>query len=172
MEQHQARSTGSPNNAAHGAPERNPVGATGEDTTPLGPLAPELVSVPLTFVTGEGQSEPLDGVLVFDPTDPYAVQLHLEARDGAVTWVFARELLVEGLYEPCGAGDVQVWPCLNGADEAVVVIELSSPEGTGLLETSSRRVQEFVSQSLQVLPLGQETTQLPIDDLIARLLAS
>ncbi len=163
MEQHPARSTSattsgtSRTSSTPGTSDLNP--ATGG------------VSVPVSFITGDTQTELLDGVLLFDPTDPYAVEMQLEARAGTVTWTFARELLVEGLYAPSGAGDVQVWPCLNGAGEAVVIVELISPEGVGVLQASSRRVQEFVSLTLEAVPLGEETTHLPIDNLIGQLLA-
>ena len=84
-------------------------------------------SVP--FISGETQTELIEGELVFDHADPYAVVMHLEARSGTVTWTFARELLDEGRYTPVGDGDVQVWPCLSNTGEAVVIIELRSPDG-------------------------------------------
>ena len=34
------------------------------------------------FLSGEAQSELLEGELVFDPSDPYAVSMNLEARSG------------------------------------------------------------------------------------------
>ncbi len=90
------------------------------------------------FLSGETATEHLDGEFSFDPADPYAVTMKLEARSGSVTWTFARELLAEGLYAPSGDGDVQVWPCLSNTGEAVVIVELCSPDGTALLQTSSR----------------------------------
>ena len=158
MEQHPARNTRATTTGT----------STTNGTTPI-PTAADLVSLPVSFITGETQSELLDGGLHFDPDDPYAVRMQLEARSGTVTWRFARQLLVDGLYEPTGAGDVQVWPCLNGAGEAVVILELYSPDGMGVLQASTRRVQEFVSRTLEVLPLGQESTRLPIDELIEQL---
>ena len=92
-------------------------------------------------------AEHLEGELSFDPADPYAVTMHLEARSGSVTWTFARELLAEGLFDPSGDGDVQVWPCLSNTGEAVVIVELCSPDGTALLQTASRAVQAFVTRS-------------------------
>ena len=92
------------------------------------------------FLSGESATEHLDGEFSFDPADPYAVtDRRLEAQSGSVTWTFARDLLAEGLYHPTGDGDVQVWPCLSNTGEAVVIIELCSPDGTALLQTASRR---------------------------------
>ena len=38
-----------------------------------------------------------------------------------VCWTFARELLLDGQYEPTGDGDVHVWPCLSPRGDAVVI---------------------------------------------------
>ena len=104
-----------------------------------------IVRASVPFISGESQTELIEGELVFDHADPYAVVMHLEARSGTVTWTFARELLDEGRYTPVGDGDVQVWPCLSHMGEAVVIVELCSPDGTALLQTAS---------SLPVLPPG------------------
>lgn len=128
------------------------------------------VNVPLSFVTGETGSEPLDGELLFDPSDPYAVEMRLGARSGSVVWTFARELLADGLYGAVGDGDVQVWPCLGDAGEAVIIIELSSPDGLALLQAPSRSVQDFVSRTLEAVPLGQESEHLALDTLVSQLL--
>jgi hypothetical protein len=128
------------------------------------------VRATVSFVSGEQQSELLEGELVFDCADPYAVLMHLEARSGTVTWTFARELLAEGLYHPAGDGDVQIWPCLSSSGEAVVMIELISPDGQALLQAPSRDVHGFVTSSLEVLPMGQESGHLAMDALISQLL--
>ncbi|MCW2822354.1 MAG: sporulation protein SsgA, partial [Marmoricola sp.] len=77
------------------------------------PRTTTTVRATVPFLSGDAQSELLEGLLVFDPADPFAVAMHLEARSGTVVWTFARELLAEGLYTPSGDGDVQVWPCLS-----------------------------------------------------------
>lgn len=128
------------------------------------------VRATVPFVSGEQQSELLEGELVFDRTDPYAVLMHLEARSGTVTWTFARSLLAEGLYHPAGDGDVQVWPCLSATGEAVVIIELISPDGQALLQAPSREVHDFVDSAHALVPAGQESAHLAMDSLISRLL--
>jgi hypothetical protein len=130
------------------------------------------VRTTVPFLSGEAQCELLEGELVFDPADPYAVVMHLEARSGTVTWTFARELLIEGLYEPVGDGDVQVWPCLSNTGSAVVIIELCSPDGTALIQAPSRLVHDFVTRSLEAVPTGEETSHLALDSLITQLLAA
>lgn len=124
------------------------------------------------FLSGESATEHLDGEFSFDPADPYAVTMKLEARSGSVTWTFARELLAEGLYSASGDGDVQVWPCLSHTGEAVVIIELCSPDGTALLQTASRAVQRFVTAIFESVPAGCESSHVSIDALVSQLLAS
>lgn len=98
--------------------------------------------------------------------------MHLEARSGAVVWTFARELLTEGLHEPVGDGDVQVWPCLNSTGQAVVIIELRSPDGMALIQAPSRAVHAFVARTEEIVPVGQESSRLALDRLISQLLAN
>jgi hypothetical protein len=134
--------------------------------------ATDTIRVTLPFVSGETQVQELRGDLVFDPADPYAVQLvfgHETGRD--VTWSFARDLLAEGLYDPAGDGDVLVWPCLATTGGAVVVIELRSPHGMAMLQTSSKAVQRFVSEIFAAVPAGTESSQIALDDLVTYLLA-
>ncbi len=123
------------------------------------------------FLSGESATEHLEGEFSYDPADPYAVTMKLEARSGSVTWTFARELLAEGLYSPSGDGDVQVWPCLSHMGEAVVIVELCSPDGTALLQTGSRAVQQFVTDVFEAVPAGTESSHVSIDTLVAQLLA-
>ena len=122
------------------------------------------------FLSGDSHSEQLEGELVFDHADPYAVAMYLEAKSGSVVWTFARELLSDGLYQPVGDGDVQVWPCLSSCGEAVVVIELSSPDGMAILQAPSREVHDFVVRTLEVVPEGEESAHMALDTLISQLL--
>jgi hypothetical protein len=130
------------------------------------------VRAAVPFISGESHTELLEGELVFDPADPYAVVMNLEARSGTVVWTFARDLLADGLYEPRGDGDVQVWPCLSSSGDAVVIIELSSPDGLALLQAPSRAVHDFVVRTLEIVPAGEESAHLAMDDLISQLLTA
>lgn len=129
------------------------------------------IRVTVPFISGETQVQELTGDLVFDPADPYAVQLVFgHGADASVTWSFARDLLAEGLYDPIGDGDVLIWPCLGTTGEAVVVIELRSPHGMAMLQTPSRSVQRFVSDIYAAVPNGTESSRIDMGNLIAYLL--
>jgi Streptomyces sporulation and cell division protein, SsgA len=146
--------------------EKHPAtsGATSETTD-------VVLRTAVPFLSGESAAEHLDGEFSFDPADPYAVTMKLEARSGSVTWTFARDLLAEGVFHPAGDGDVQVWPCLSNTGEAVVIVELCSPDGTALLQTPSRAVQAFVTSVFDAVPAGTESSHVSIDSLVTQLLA-
>ncbi len=42
------------------------------------------IHVAVPFISGVSHNELLEGELIFDPADPYAVAMHLQARSGTV----------------------------------------------------------------------------------------
>lgn len=115
------------------------------------------------------QDHTLVAEFVYDTDDACAVTMVLQTVSGPVHWTFARELLIDGQYEPSGDGDVHVWPCLSSCGEAVVIVELCSPAGETLLQFPTRAVQEFVYSSLEAVPAGAE--KIDVDGWIDQLLA-
>ena len=126
------------------------------------------LAVQIATVDAE-QDHTLVAEFVYDPADPWAVTLVLQTQSGPVNWTFARDLLVDGQYEPIGDGDVHVWPCLSSCGEAVVIVELCSHVGETLLQFPTRAVQEFVDSSVAEVPVGAE--QVDVDGWIEQLLA-
>ncbi|RNL64857.1 SsgA family sporulation/cell division regulator [Nocardioides marmoriginsengisoli] len=116
------------------------------------------------------QDHDLSAEFNYNPADPWAVTMTLNADGGPVVWTFARDLLLEGQYEPTGDGDVHVWPCLSPSGEAVVIVELDSPSGETLLQFPTRAVQDFIYASLETVPLGSENVD--VDAWLDQLLAS
>ena len=117
-----------------------------------------------------GQSHDLDTVFSYDESDPYAVTITFLTHEGDLPWTFARSLLANGLSAPTGAGDVHVCPSINDLGQAVVIIELSSPDGHLVTETHSDAVQAFLSDTFALVPDGEERHHLALDSLIAQLL--
>ena len=72
--------------------------------------------------------------------------------------------------EPFGDGDVHVAPSINESGRAVVLITLSSPDGSLLLEARSDHVGDFLDRTLALVPCGTEAPNLDLDDLIAQIL--
>ncbi|MEU6481471.1 SsgA family sporulation/cell division regulator [Streptomyces sp. NPDC047017] len=125
----------------------------------------------LRLILSPGRGIPVPARLGYRTDDPYAVHIDFHVDSGQpVHWAFARELLVEGVFRPCGHGDVRVWP--STADgRGVVLMALDSPGGTALLEAPSAQVSAWLERTLRVVPPGTEGERLGIDDGLAGLLA-
>ncbi|MEU1038707.1 SsgA family sporulation/cell division regulator [Streptomyces sp. NPDC005551] len=125
----------------------------------------------LKLVLSPERSIPVPARLTYRTDDPYAVHVTFHVgSDHPVAWTFARELLVEGVFRPCGHGDVRVWPT-KGADRGVVLMALNSPGGDALLEAPAAQVSAWLERTLRAVPPGSETEQLGLDDGLAELLA-
>ncbi|MET7615212.1 SsgA family sporulation/cell division regulator [Streptomyces seoulensis] len=125
----------------------------------------------LRLILSPERSIPVPARLGYRSDDPYAVHItfHINS-DFPVHWTFARELLVEGVFRPCGHGDVRVWPTkVNG--RSVVLMALSSPDGDALLEAPTPQVSAWLERTLRAVPPGAEAAQLGIDDALDQLLA-
>ncbi|MER5545054.1 SsgA family sporulation/cell division regulator [Streptomyces sp. NPDC001118] len=125
----------------------------------------------LRLILSPERSIPVPARLSYRSADPYAVHImfHINS-ESPVNWTFARELLVEGVFRPCGQGDVRVWPTkVDG--RSVVLMALSSPDGDALLEAPIPQVSAWLERTLRVVPPGTEGGQLGIDDALDQLLA-
>jgi hypothetical protein len=106
--------------------------------------------------------------LIYRAADRYAITAVFNAgTDEERTWLFARELLADGLHRSVGIGDVIVWP---GSDEPHpadhrrrIFIRLRSAEGTALLSMAREDAIAFLDASA---PLAEHaTTTAPADTL-------
>lgn len=115
---------------------------------------------------------PVPATLTYDPTDAFAMKLTMVTGPGnsTVEWVFARQLLVDGVVSPSGEGDVHVWPVYD-EDRSTTFLSLSSPSGSALLETDTAKLVEFLTLTLQLVPLGTEGRYLDMDSELMELLA-
>jgi hypothetical protein len=125
----------------------------------------------LNLVLSPERSVPVPARLSYRTDDPYAVHVtfHINSEH-PVDWTFARELLVEGVFRPCGQGDVRVLPT-KAEGRSVVLMALSSPDGDALLEAPSAQVSAWLERTLRVVAPGTEAARLGIDDALDQLLA-
>ena len=101
----------------------------------------------------------------FSSRDPFAVRVVFSVASAPVVeWVFARELMVDGLAAPAGTGDVQLFPTRAG-----IVFELTSPSGRARLVADADVLGSFVQETLTVVPLGEESKFFDLDQEIAML---
>ncbi|AQU68513.1 SsgA family sporulation/cell division regulator [Streptomyces niveus] len=125
----------------------------------------------LNLVLSPERTIPVPARLTYRTADPYAVHISFHiGSDTPVNWTFARELLVEGVFRPCGHGDVRIWPTkIDG--RTVLCVALSSPDGDALLEAPSAAVSAWLERTLRLVPPGTETDRLGIDAGLELLLA-
>ncbi|MEV0636893.1 SsgA family sporulation/cell division regulator [Streptomyces sp. NPDC050619] len=125
----------------------------------------------LTLILSPERSIPVPARLSYRSDDPYAVHVAFHVTsEHPVNWTFSRELLVEGVFRPCGHGDVRVWP-RKSEGRSVVLMALSSPDGDALLEAPAAQVSAWLERTLRVVPPGYEGEQLGLDDALDQLLA-
>ncbi|WP_344324682.1 SsgA family sporulation/cell division regulator [Kitasatospora putterlickiae] len=134
----------------------------------------------LNLVLSPEHSVPVPARLSYGSHDPYAVHITFHLDTGSpVTWVFARELLVEGTFRPCGQGDVRIWPALPQSSaggtskgrRSVLCMALSSPAGDALLEAPLPAVAAWLERAHRLVPPGSEMAALDMDGSLAELLA-
>ncbi|AEY89673.1 regulator [Streptomyces hygroscopicus subsp. jinggangensis 5008] len=125
----------------------------------------------LRLVLSPERSVPVPARLAYRSDDPYAVHItfHIDSAH-PVDWTFARDLLVEGVFRPCGDGDVRMWPA-KADGRAVVLMALSSPDGDALLQAPVPQVSAWLERTLRAVPPGTEGARLGIDDALDHLLA-
>ncbi|MFI1680776.1 MULTISPECIES: SsgA family sporulation/cell division regulator [unclassified Streptomyces] len=122
------------------------------------------------LITPEGRERALSVVLRYSAEDPLAIQMVFPSQaslDGAeVTWIFARQLLEEGMAAPAGSGDVHIWPC----GRARTVLEFHSHQGLALVQFDKLVLRRFLVRSYAVVPAGGEEEVLDLDRGLSRLL--
>jgi hypothetical protein len=111
-----------------------------------------------------GPPLPVPAELTYAAEDPWAVRVAFRTGggpdgDGVVVWLFARQLLGEGLAAPVGEGDVRVWPTAGRA----VAIAMASPSGSALFEVDRDPLVEFLQASYLAVPTGSEHDAVDLD---------
>jgi hypothetical protein len=125
-------------------------------------MNPTTASAELAFrlIVPQQTIVPLVASLYYSSEDPYAIRVAFHVGlDEPVEWIFARDLLSNGLKGRDGLGDVRVWPApgQGGAAEQVLHIELSSPFGEAHFEAPTRDVSDFLRRTYRIVPAGEES---------------
>lgn len=115
---------------------------------------------------------PVEAELRYEPFDPYAVAMAFFNDGHEVVWHFGRDLLMTGLYEPTGDGDVQIFPSLDADDRAVIRLVLHSPHGQAIVEAQARDVLGFLARTIRAVWPGTEGDLISADAAIAAILVS
>jgi hypothetical protein len=124
-------------------------------------------SITLAVTTADATAE-VAGELRYDPSDPFAVTLVVcPELESAVEWVFARELLSQGVAEPAGQGDVTIEPAARD-QQRMLQITLATDKVASLL-TPMDRIVEFLVETYALVPSGCELEMVDVDAAIAQL---
>ncbi|OZM79903.1 SsgA family sporulation/cell division regulator [Pseudonocardia sp. MH-G8] len=112
---------------------------------------------------------PVNVELAYNSRDPYAVQASFRTGSTtAVEWVFARDLLHDGLIGPSGTGDVRVQPVPGNPGR--VQLELSSPSGHAVFTTCAQTLGDFLHRTYMAVPAESEYSWLDFDVALSDLL--
>lgn len=133
--------------------------------------SPRSVTRPVVFeLIGPQAALPVEAELRYDPADPYAIAVAFLNGSTEVVWMFGRDLLIRGLAEPVGDGDVQVFPSLDDDGRVQVGLMLHAPGGRSLMQVPAGDVLGFLAlTTLEVWP-GTEAEHVSTDAAIAELL--
>lgn len=112
----------------------------------------------MSFLVSEELSFRIPVELQYAARDPYAIRMtfHLPG-DAPVSWTFGRELLLDGLSEACGEGDVHIEPT-DARDLLDVHLRLRVGEDCALFRASAAPLVAFLDRTDKLVPLGQERT--------------
>ena len=128
-------------------------------------IATVTVELELHLVVPGGPSLPVVAGLRYDASDPWAVRVAFHTGgegDGIVEWMFARQLLTDGVAATVGEGDIRVWPAVHGPDR-VINLAMASPSGAALFEIDRDALVEFLQQTYLAVPTGHEADAVDLD---------
>jgi hypothetical protein len=125
-------------------------------------LSQELV---LQCLDAYGRSLDLPASFGYDPSDPWAVWITFRGPRDDVRWAVGRDLLLQGMTDPAGEGDIQLWPSIDENGRAAVVMELCSPDGRLVTQLLTNELYRFLTRTLAAVPLGTESIDL--DQMVA-----
>ena len=137
-------------------------------------IATVTAELELRLVVPGGPSLPVLANLRYETADPWAVRVAFQTGgegDGIVEWMFARQLLTDGVAKTVGEGDIRVWPSVIGR-EHFVNLAMASPSGSALFEIDRDALVEFLQQTYLAVPTGHEGEMVDFDAEIALLLGS
>ncbi len=117
------------------------------------------------WIRSEADAESVEVTLVYEPADPFAVRVVVDRENEQLTWVFARDLLADGLrsMSPIGEGRVQI----QATSVLTEITYAYGPEAAISLRIPWWNTREFIRLCQTRVPRGDEA--LDMDALVAAL---
>ena len=112
--------------------------------------------------------------LGYRASDPYAVRADFTADGPTSSWLLARDVFCRGLTATqdaaAGEGDVSMW---RDEDPQYLLMSLTAGPGTALLAAPARPVEQFLAETLALVPAGSESGRVDaaLDSFVASILA-
>ena len=107
--------------------------------------------------------------LEYRSDEPYAVRATFRTGAADIEWMFARDLILEGMQRPSGEGDIVIWPENHGV-QPLILLALNSPTGQAVLESDRAHIEHFVRRTFDIVAVGDEGTTVDVDRCIDRIL--
>ena len=101
---------------------------------------------------------------MYDVHEPYSVVMIDTLEDNP--WTFSRELIYRSFAEHTGLGDVRMWTLKNK-----FYIVLDAPDESMTITLDKLEMKKFITETLDLVPLGTESLHMNIDELLEKLLA-
>ena len=122
------------------------------------------IDLELRLVVADGPSLAVQATLRYAADDPWAVRIHFQtgAEGEGVEWLFARQLLTDGLTRPAGQGDVRVRP-VAGYSNQLVHLAMASPSGSALFELDRAELAGFLQSTYDLVATGSEEQVVDLD---------
>lgn len=125
----------------------------------------------LRLVGANGAVLPLGTELQYTTYDPVAVTALFDTgEDEPIRWVFARDLLTEGLNQRAGEGDIVVWPSVDDDGFKTIHLQLQSPDGDALIEADAEDIERFLAKTSRLVAPGDENLHMDLDRVLVSIL--
>lgn len=112
---------------------------------------PVVFAMDLSVAGGDGEI-PVPCTMKYDPALPLEAVFVFHAARSDNAWVFSRDILINGLREKSGEGDVIAWP-----DGLKFHMIFKSHPHQAKVWCETEVIQDFVDVMLVTVPLGQES---------------
>lgn len=127
----------------------------------------------VNLVLSPNESVPLPARFVYDKRHPFSVTLEFPQpdSDGVTRWVFARELLEQGLRHPAGEGDVRIWPSCRCSGRKDVRMLLRGSTDAVLVDVPHNPLQDWMEQTWEAVPSGEENVVIDWETVTRKMLS-
>lgn len=148
-----------------------PYGTPPEEVSQMQHDLPTAVTAELSLrmVVDADRTVEVPCTMEYRADEPYAVYATFHTGVADIGWVFARDLLVEGMQRPSGDGDIVISPEWHGRVPQVV-LALNSPSGLAVMECDRSHIEVFLRHTYGIVAVGEESASLDVDGCIEAIL--